>query len=78
MKEKVKNNKGDHSRKTISSKIITISVMIAMIPLILSCLISTVFSFTTGKDTAYEQLESRTDSVMQQVTTKATNRKNTT
>ena len=67
MKEKGNNSKGDDTRRTISSKIITISVAIAMIPLILSCMISTVFSFTTGKDTAHEQLESRTDSVMQQV-----------
>ena len=54
-------------RRTISSKIITISIVIAMIPLILSCFISTIFSFTNGKDAAYEQLESRTDSVTQQV-----------
>lgn len=67
MKEKVNNNKGDDSRRTIGTKIITMSVMIAMIPLILTCLISGIFSFTNGKDNAYQQLESRTDSVMQQV-----------
>ena len=67
MTEKKVNYSDNTKRRTIGSKIITISIVIAMIPLILSCLISTMFSFTTGKDAAYEQLESRTDSVMQQV-----------
>ena len=55
------------SRQTIRSRIIRISIIIAMVPLLLSCLISSVFSATNGKQTAYEQLELRTDSVMQQV-----------
>lgn len=67
MTEKKVNYSDNTKRRTIGSKVITISIVIAMIPLILSCLISTMFSFTTGKDAAYEQLESRTDSVMQQV-----------
>ena len=63
---KIKDN-AVSSRQTIRSKIIKMAVSIAMIPLILTCIISTFFSFTNGKETAYEQLESRTDSVMQQV-----------
>lgn len=55
------------SRQSIRSKVIKMAVSIAMIPLIITCIISTFFSFTNGKETAYEQLESRTDSVMQQV-----------
>lgn len=43
------------------------AILIAMVPLILSSIISAFFSFTTGKEAAYEQLESRTDSIMQQV-----------
>ncbi len=67
MKSKTTNKNTDTSRQTIRSKIIKMAILIAMIPLILSCLISTFFSFTNGKQTAYQQLESRTDSVMQQV-----------
>lgn len=55
------------SRQTIRSKVIKMAISIAMIPLIITCMISAFFSFTNGKETAYEQLESRTDSVMQQV-----------
>lgn len=55
------------SRQTIRSKVIKMAISIAMIPLILSCVISALFSFSNGRDNAYEQLESRTDSVMQQV-----------
>lgn len=55
------------SRQTIRSKIIKMAISIAMIPLLLSSSISTFFSFSNGRDNAYEQLESRTDSVMQQV-----------
>ena len=67
MKKKVNIKSTDTSRQTIRSKIIKMAILIGLIPLLLSCLISTVFSFTNGKQTAYEQLESRTDSVMQQV-----------
>ena len=66
MSRKVQNNT-DASRKTIRSRIIKMAIIIALVPLLLSCTISTIFSFTNGKETAYEQLESRTDSVMQQV-----------
>jgi len=66
-KTEVKAKNTDTSRQTIRSRIIKMAIIIAMVPLILSCLISTFFSFTTGKNTAYQQLESRTDSVMQQV-----------
>ena len=57
----------DTTRQTIRSRIIKMAILIAMVPLILLCIISTFFSFTSGKQTAYEQLDSRTDSVMQQV-----------
>ena len=57
----------DFSRQTIRSKIMKMAITIALVPLLLSCMVSTIFSFTNGKETAYEQLESRTDSVMQQV-----------
>ena len=66
MKLNLLNNTND-SRQTIRSRIIRISIIIAMVPLLLSCLISSVFSASNGKQTAYEQLELRTDSVMQQV-----------
>ena len=66
MSMKVQNNM-DSSRQTIRSRIIKMAIIIALVPLLLSCTISTVFSFTNGKETAYEQLESRTDSVMKQV-----------
>ena len=57
----------EKSRKTIRSRIISMAILIAMIPLIVSCCISTSFSIGSGQKTAYEQLETRTDSVMQQV-----------
>ena len=66
MSMKVPNNM-DSSRQTIRFRIIKMAIIIALVPLLLSCAISTIFSFTNGKETAYEQLESRTDSVMQQV-----------
>ena len=66
MSVKVPNNT-DSSRKNIRSRIITMAITIALVPLLLTCIVSTIFSFTNGKQTAYEQLESRTDSVMQQV-----------
>ena len=66
MSMKVPNNT-DASRQSIRSRIIKMAIIIALVPLLLSCTISTIFSFTNGKETAYEQLESRTDSVMQQV-----------
>ncbi len=65
MKKVTKNT--DESRQTIRSRIIKMAILIAMVPLILSSIISAFFSFTTGKEAAYEQLESRTDSIMQQV-----------
>ena len=66
MSGKVPNNT-DSSRKNIRSRIIKMAIIIALVPLILTCTVSTIISFTNGRETAYEQLESRTDSVMQQV-----------
>ena len=57
----------DSTRETIRSRIIKMAILIASVPLLLTCIVSAFFSFTAGKQTAYEQLESRTDSVMEQV-----------
>ena len=66
MNMKVSDNTNS-SRQNIRSRIIKMAIIIALVPLLLTCIVSTIFSFTNGKETAYEQLESRTDSVMQQV-----------
>ena len=55
------------NRKSIRSRIISMAILIAMIPLVVSCCLSTPFSIGSGNRTVYEQLETRTDSVMQQV-----------
>lgn len=55
------------NRKSIRSRIISMAILIAMIPLVVSCCLSTSFSIGSGNRTVYEQLETRTDSVMQQV-----------
>ena len=54
-------------RKSIRSRIISMAILIAMIPLVVSCCLSTSFSVSSGNEMAYEQLQMRTDSVMQQV-----------
>ena len=54
-------------RKSIRSRIISMAILIAMIPLVVSCCLSTSFSVGSGNETVYEQLQTRTDSVMQQV-----------
>ena len=64
---KEESNYTEKSRKTIRSKIISMAILIAMIPLVVTCCISTIYSINNGNETVYEQLESRTDSVMQQV-----------
>ena len=66
MSVKVPDN-ANSSRQNIRSRIIKMAIIIALVPLVLTCVVSAIFSFTNGKETAYEQLESRTDSVMQQV-----------
>ena len=55
-------------RLSIRSRIIMMCITIAVVPLFLSCLISVNFSVTNGRTSALEQMESRTDSVAQQVT----------
>ena len=57
----------NNTRKTIQSRIISMAILIAMIPLVVSCCLSTSFSIASGNETVYEQLQMRTDSVMQQV-----------
>lgn len=54
-------------RGSIRTKIVAMSVSIAMIPLILSCLISASISLNTGKKDAFARVSDRTDSVAQQV-----------
>ena len=54
-------------RLSIRAKIIMMCITIAVVPLFLSCLISVNFSVNNGRATALEQMESRTDSIAQQV-----------
>ncbi len=61
------NNAGKGMRLSIRSKIIMMCITIAVVPLFLSCLISVNFSVNNGRATALEQMESRTDSIAQQV-----------
>lgn len=55
------------SRRTIRFKMILLSVLIAMVPLIISCILSASISLRNGKTAAYDLVEDRTDSVAQQV-----------
>ena len=72
MRKERKKSKHDSANKkmrlSIRAKIIMMCITIAVVPLFLSCLISVNFSITNGRTTALEQMESRTDSVAQQVT----------
>ena len=61
------NNAGKGMRLSIRAKIIMMCITIAVVPLFLSCLISVNFSVNNGRATALEQMESRTDSIAQQV-----------
>ena len=54
-------------RGSIRTRIIAMSISIAMIPLILSCAISAYISLVSGRTDAFERVSDRTDSVAQQV-----------
>lgn len=53
---------------SIHFRIIALSVCISMIPLLISCLLSSQISFSLGKTDAYESIKERTQSISSQVT----------
>lgn len=65
-KEQVK-KKTNVRRSSIQMKIVGMSVMIAMIPLLLCCAISATISMNNSRQVTQSQIEDRTDSVARQV-----------
>lgn len=65
-KKHIEKNGGATRRKrrfTISAKIMTLAILVAMVPLIFSSLISASISMKNGKASAYELVEDRTDTI---------------
>ena len=67
IKSTKQNSTDKKMRLSIRARIIMMCITIAVVPLFLSCLISVNFSVSNGRTSALEQMESRTDSVAQQV-----------
>lgn len=64
-----KSGNGRKRRFTIRAKIMTLSIAVAMIPLILSFVISASISLKNGRSNAYELVEDRTDTIAARVST---------